>query len=412
MLTAIFFKGLRDLRSSRGTGKGLQTLCLAMSMLCSLAAMATQNPLPKAPFNTLPEFQITYYATGLGGARMLRFTKTGDLIVTVPGEGRVLILSPDRNGDGRADDMRILLDGLNGPHGADLHNGVLFIAEEDAIGRIPFNAKTRTVEGGYSRIIIGLPQGGGHSTRTVRVGPDGKLYVTVGSSCNVCDESDPRRAAMLRFDLDGSNGEIYARGLRNAVGFDWRPADGALYATENGRDFLGDDIPPCELNLIQRAKHYGWPFAYGNKIADPDFGFGALDKINKSTPPAFEFRAHNAPLGISFIRNPDAPAALRGAALVALHGSWNRNAKDGYKVVSLHWQADGRITQRDFLWGFLEKGKVMGRPVDIAEGPDGAFYVSDDYAGVIYKIAPPQSPCKWSIWPPQLPSLKCLTDAS
>jgi len=254
------------------------------------------------------------------------------------------------------------------------------------VGRIAFNDAAGKVEGGYLRLIP-LPHGGGHSTRTVRVGPDAKLYVTIGSSCNVCMETDPHRASMLRYDLDGAKGEIYAQGLRNSVGFDWRPADGALYATDNGRDLLGDDFPPCELNMITRGSHYGWPFANGQNIADPDFGFGAQHSINKSVPPVYEFRAHNAPLGITFIRNPDAAAALRGAALVALHGSWNRSVKDGYKVVSLHWREDGRIEARDFLWGFLENGAVHGRPADVAEGPDGAIYVSDDYAGNIYRIA-------------------------
>jgi glucose/arabinose dehydrogenase len=333
---------------------------------------------------TPPGYQVSYFATGIEGARMLRFTASGALIVSVPDKGRVILLSS--KGQGAAPDSHVLLDGLNAPHGVDVHDGILYIAEEDGVGRIAFNDETGKVEGGYRRIIA-LPYGGGHSTRTVRVGPDDKLYVTVGSSCNVCMEADPRRAAMLRYDLDGSNGEIYAQGLRNSVGFDWRPADGALFATDNGRDSLGDDFPPCELNMIVQGGHYGWPFANGHNIADPDFGLGAQHKINISESPVYEFRAHNAPLGITFIRNRAAPAELRGAALAALHGSWNRSAKDGYKVVSLHWRADGRIEARDYLWGFLENGEVFGRPVDVAEGPDGAIYVSDDYAGNIYRIA-------------------------
>lgn len=333
---------------------------------------------------TLPGYQVSYFATGIEGARMLRFTASGALIVSVPDKGRVILLSS--KGQGAAPGSHVLLDGLNAPHGVDVHDGILYVAEEDAVGRIAFNDTTGRVKGGYRRIIP-LPYGGGHSTRTVRVGPDNKLYVTVGSSCNVCIERHRRRAAMLRHDLDGSHGEIYAQGLRNSVGFDWRPVDGALFATDNGRDSLGDDVPPCELNHIARGRHYGWPYAYGKNIPDPKFGEGAEDKIAKATPPAFSFRAHNAPLGIIFVRNSDAPVELRSAALVALHGSWDRSKKDGYKVVSLHWQEDGTIVQRDFLWGFLEDGEVIGRPVDIAEGPDGAFYVSDDYAGNIYRIS-------------------------
>lgn len=364
------------------------------ALLCLMMLFSGLGPVPAASagmvdqiLKSQSEFRITLYASALAGVRMLRFTPEGDLIASQTPSGRVIILSRDTDGDGLSDARRVLLDGLNGPHGVDLDAGMLYVAEEDAIGRIKFNDATNTIEGAYQRIITGLPQGGGHSSRTLRVGPDGKLYVSVGSSCNVCLEDDPRRAAMLRYDLDGGNAEIFAQGLRNSVGFDWRPADGALYATDNGRDWLGDDFPPCELNRIEQGGHYGWPYANGRNIPDPEFGAGAADKIARAMAPAFEFRAHNAPLGISFVRNPGAPKGLRGTALVALHGSWNRREKDGYKVVSLHWQPDGSIIQRDFLWGFLENGKVRGRPVDVAEGPDGAFYVSDDFAGRIYRVA-------------------------
>jgi mono/diheme cytochrome c family protein len=189
---------------------------------------------------------------------------------------------------------------------------------------------------------------------------------------------------MLRFRPDGSEGEVYARGLRNAVGFDWRPDTGELYATDNGRDLLGDDFPPCELNRVVRGGDYGWPVANGRRILDPDLGPGHEARAAASLPPAFEFPAHNAPLGIRFLRTPGPHA---GTALVALHGSWNRTRKDGYKVVALHWREDGGITSEDFLWGFLEDDDVIGRPVDVTEGPDGTVFVSDGYAGVVYRIA-------------------------
>lgn len=369
------------------TGSAITAICLILHYLIVAPSAADAAALVNARLKTLPGFQITVFASEVPGARLLRFTATGDLIVSLTDQGRVLILSPDHNGDGAADAQRTLLEGLNGPHGIDLFDGMLYVAEENAIGRIAFDDATGSIAGGYKRMITGLPQGGGHSTRTVRVGPDAKLYITIGSTCNVCVEADPRRAAMLRYDLDGTNGVIHAQGLRNAVGFDWRPSDGALFATDNGRDLLGDDLPPCELNLIEEGRHYGWPYAYGNNIPDPKFDTGREDEIAKATPPAFEFRAHNAPLGITFVRNSHAPETLRDAALVALHGSWNRSKKDGYKVVSLHWQADESIVQRDFLWGFLQNETVIGRPVDVAEGPDGAFYISDDYAGIIYRIS-------------------------
>jgi cytochrome c553 len=171
------------------------------------------------------------------------------------------------------------------------------------------------------------------------------------------------------------------------VGFAWQPSTGDLYATDNGRDLLGDDFPPCELNRIEDGAFYGWPMINGTGSLDPDHGPGNEYRLAKAVDPAHEFRAHNAPLGITFVTGEQVPPAYREAALVALHGSWNRTSKDGYKVVSLHWRADGTIEERDFAAGFEVDGDVIGRPVDVAEGPDGAFYVSDDYAGVIWRVA-------------------------
>jgi glucose/arabinose dehydrogenase len=358
-----------------------------------IAHLLFQRGVEAPPASTVAErihvpegFSIGLFATGLANARFLRPTPSGDLLVSVPRTGKIHLLERDANGDGRSDGVRVLLDGLSRPHGLDLQDGWLYVGEGDAIGRIRFDPATRLTEGAYQRIASGIPEKGNHWTRTVRVGPDGLLYLTIGSSCNVCEEKDPRRAAMLRMRLDGSGQEIFATGLRNAVGFDWRPATGELFATDNGRDLLGDDFPPCELNRITQGGFYGWPYANGDNQPDPDFGAGHQDRIATAIPPAHSFRAHNAPLGITFLRQPPAGDAWAGAALVALHGSWNRTRKDGYKVVSLHWAEDGVIEERDFAWGFEQDGEVIGRPVDVAEGEDGAIYISDDYAGVIYRM--------------------------
>lgn len=333
-------------------------------------------------------FSISIFASGIPNARFLRPTPSGALLVSQPRSGTILMLEPDLDGDGRSDGRSTLLEGLNRPHGIDIHDGWLYVAEGDAIGRVrvdDFSASAEQLAAGYERIVDGLPSGGNHWSRTVRVGPDGWLYVTVGSSCNVC-EDPPRRAAMLRFRLDGSDEEIYASGLRNSVGFDWRPGTGELFATDNGRDLLGDDFPPCELNRIVRGGFYGWPYVNGDGVIDPDLGDAAPDRVRDSIPLVHGFRAHNAPLGITFIRSDAVPADYRGAALVALHGSWNRSKKDGYKVVSLHWDAAGRIEERDFAVGFERDDDVVGRPVDVAEGSDGAFYISDDFAGAVYRV--------------------------
>jgi glucose/arabinose dehydrogenase len=336
---------------------------------------------------TVPSgLEITLFHAGLPNVRMLRPTPAGDLLASVPRTGDVHLLERDADGDGRADGVRRLLTGLSRPHGLELHEGWLYVAETDAVGRIRFDAAARATSGSYERIVSGLPEKGNHWTRTLRLGPDGWLYLTIGSSCNVCEEQDPRRAAMLRFRPDGSRPETFATGLRNAVGFDWRPATGELFATDNGRDLLGDDFPPCELNRIVRGGFYGWPYANGDNVPDPDLGAGNEARVAQALPPAHAFGAHNAPLGIVFVRGDGLGDGYRGAALVALHGSWNRTRKDGYKVVSLHWLADGRIEERDFVVGFEREENVIGRPVDVAEGGNGAIYLSDDYAGAVYRV--------------------------
>jgi glucose/arabinose dehydrogenase len=327
------------------------------------------------------------FADGLDGARFLRFTAAGDLLVSQPRAGVVTLLFRDQDGDGRSDGRRVLLKDLDQPHGLDFHDGWLYVAETGAVGRIRFDAATRSASGAFERVVKDLPKGGGHWTRTLRFGPDGLMYVSVGSNCNVCTETDRRRAAITRYRPDGSGEEIFARGLRNAVGFDFQPGTGDLYATDNGRDLLGDDFPPCELNRVVQGGFYGWPFANGNRVPDPDFGKGHEAEIAASIPPVHAFRAHNAPLGMTFVAGDAVPEDLRGAVLVALHGSWNRSRKDGYKVVSVRLGADGRSTEKDFLTGFLKGDDVIGRPVDVAQGPDAAFYVSDDYGGAIFRVA-------------------------
>ncbi len=335
---------------------------------------------------TVPDgYGISLFARDLPRARMLRVTAHDDVLVASAANGRVYWLSNDTDGEGRAAEQRVLLDGLDGPNGLDLWQGYLYVAERDKIGRVRFDDANGRIEGQYEVIIRNLPKGGSHWRKTIRFSPDGLLYLTIGSSCNACLEDDERRAAMLRFTPDGKFIDIYATGLRNSAGFDWR-GDGALYATDNGRDLLGDDFPPCELNLIEQGGFYGWPFANGARVPDPDVGTGRAAVIAASIPPVFEFRAHNAPLGIVFLTSEQQQAKFRGAALVALHGSWNRSRKDGHKVVALHWDADGVIRASDFVTGFLVDENVIGRPAELAEDSAGHIYVSDDYANAVYRI--------------------------
>jgi len=360
-----------------------------------------------------PGFSVQLYAADLPRARFLRVTAAGDLLVSRPHAGDIVLLRRDADGDGAPDARETLLEGLRRPLGLDLADGWLYIAESNRIGRIAFDAARGTTSGSYQPFIEGLTDNGNHWSKTLRVGPDGDLYLAQGSTCNVCAEDDPRRATLMRFPAAGDpaagapaagapaagapaagvpaaggDGEVIATGLRNAVGFDWAPWDGALYATDNGRDLLGDDFPPCELNHITAGGFYGWPYFNGDNVPDPDMGADPEAATRSPTPPAFAFRAHNAPLGITFLRPLGRlPEDYRRSALVALHGSWNRSSPDGYKVVSLHWTEQG-IVERDFLRGFLrDDGEISGRPVDVAQGPDGAIYVSDDYAGAIYRVS-------------------------
>lgn len=333
-----------------------------------------------------PGFAVNTYASGIANARFLRFTATGDLLVSSPRQGTVFLLERDASGDGTADGRIALLTDLNRPHGIALHDGWLYVGETDAIVRVRFDAQTRQVSGTPERIVTGLPGGGNHWTRTVDVGPDGKLYVSIGSSCNVCIEDDPRRATVVRYDLDGKNETIFASGLRNAVGFDWQPGTGELYATDNGRDMLGDDFPPCELNRVVAGGFYGWPFANGDRVPDPDLGDGKGELIAKSIPPVHGFGAHTAPLGMTFYDGTMFPEKYRGAIFAALHGSWNRSKKSGYEVVAVFLDENGGAREEPFMTGFLVGEKVYGRPVDVAVGPDGALYVSDDFTGAIYRV--------------------------
>jgi glucose/arabinose dehydrogenase len=337
-------------------------------------------------------FRLEVYSTDVPLARWPLVTPAGDLIVARTRADEIVLLGRDANGDGRPDAVRKLLDQLDHPHGLALRDGWLYVGEANGIGRIRFDTASGEVSGPFEHIVDDFTSDGLHTTKSIGFGPDGWLYVAQGSSCNACIEKDERRATIMRMQPDGTQREIYATGLRNSVGLDWAPWDGALYATENGRDLLGDDIPPDELNRVERNTFYGWPFVHGAGIADPDLGAGHAAEAARAVAPMHAFRAHNAPLGLAFLRGSNLPAGYSRTALVALHGSWNRSKPDGYKVVALDWQPDGRIVERDFLAGFLGDDGVLGRPAGIAQGPDGAIFITDDYAGVIYRVVPANRP--------------------
>jgi len=331
----------------------------------------------------LPDgFHINVFAENVPHARMMAVSPEGDVAVSSMREGNVILLQRDSDNDGVSDGRTTLLSGLDIPHGVAFHGGYIYVAETHRIVRAVYDSATRKA-GAVESVFEGLPPGGNHRTRTIGFGPDDWLYVTVGSTCNVCIEDHPYRAAMLKMRPDGSDSTIYATGLRNTVGFDWQPETGRLFGTDNGRDLLGDDIPNCEINLIEEGQFYGWPYTFDMKVTDPDFGAGREEEIARSRVMAHGLGGHVAPLGIRFLQNV---SGYEGTALVALHGSWNRSVLSGYKVVALHFDENGLITETDFLTGFEKGGDVIGRPVDIVEGPEGAIYISDDYSGTIYRV--------------------------
>jgi len=332
-------------------------------------------------------FSLSVFADNLPGARMLLITKVGDVLVSLPKDGKVMLLEQSHKLKGVTSVRRTLINNLNFPHGLAFYQDWLYIAESDAVGRIHFDARTGKTKGDYQRLITGLPEGGNHWSRSIHFGPDNKLYVSVGSSCNVCEEQDPRRAALLRFTAEGQQAEIFATGLRNTVGFDWHPISHKLYGVDNGRDFLGDNFPPCELNQIEQAGFYGWPYVNGNQILDPDFGKTNPSGLARSIAPVHEFGAHTAPLSLIFLKSKVLRSALKADALVALHGSWNRSVKTGYKLVALTFDAEKGISERDFITGFEKNDDVIGRPVDIIEADDGSLYISDDFSGSIYRVS-------------------------
>lgn len=233
-----------------------------------------------------------------------------------------------------------------------------------------------------------LPAGGNHFSRSIGFGPDGKLYVSIGSSCNVCIEKDPRRAKIYVSNPDGTDVRQFASGLRNSVFFTWHPKTREMWATDMGRDLLGDNIPPEEVNILRDGGFYGWPYCYGANVNDRSFDSSdtAQKKCAESIPPHITFQAHSAPLGLTFI--PDSwPKAYRGDVLVSYHGSWNRSEPTGYKIVRFDLDSAFQNTQEsDFLTGFLQGGGAIGRPVDVLFDAKGILYISDDKSGVIYRV--------------------------
>jgi glucose/arabinose dehydrogenase len=323
-------------------------------------------------------FDVNVFADGLPHARMLAQSPTGELVVSQHFEGWITKVA-DRDGDGVADEHVPILTGLNVPHGLAFADDRLVVAESHRVLVLD-----RWWDGSTAREIIKLPRGGQHLTRTLSVGPDGLLYVSIGSSCDVCIESEPMRAAIWRFGLDGSGGQAVAGGLRNAVGLAWQPDTDRLWVTENERNELGEELPPDELNEIHPGATYGWPFCYGSSVPAPELG--DPERCSTSLPPALELPAHSAPLGLAFYSGDRFPADMRGDLFVAFHGSALRERPVGYSLVRIPFRGGTPQAPVEFARGWLVGDDSWGRPVAPFVGRDGALYLTDDKAGAIYRI--------------------------
>ena len=346
----------------------------------SLDATAA-NSLPLANIKLPPGFEVTLFAT-VPNARQMALGKR-NLFVGSMGEGKVYAIPLH---GARAGVPRVIADGLSMPVGVAFHQGDLYVS---AVSRI---LRLRGIEARLDKpprpevVSAEYPTDTHHGWKFIAFGPDHKLYVPVGAPCNICEPDPARYANITRLDVRTGKVEVVARGVRNSVGFDWHPVSGELWFTDNGRDMLGDDVPPDELNRLDPiGQHFGYPYCHGGTIADPEFGMGRPCK--DFTPPAQNLGAHVAALGMRFYTGRQFPAQYKNAIFIAEHGSWNRARKSGYRISVARLQDQRVVAYEPFATGWLQGESAWGRPADVQVLPDGSLLVSDDLAGAIYRIA-------------------------
>ncbi|MFZ6030762.1 MAG: PQQ-dependent sugar dehydrogenase [Chloroflexota bacterium] len=398
--TAIPLPALAPTQAATAAPASLTPNPTGTGALPPLSPTAAETPTASSPTQVLPPagtialppgFGITVFAQGLDDSRMLAIGPDGWLYVAERGAGRIVRL-PDRDGDGLADGIESVADGLTRPSSlAFFRDGSLYAAETERIWRLDAPDE----QGVYRQrevAVDGLPAGGNHHTRTVLFSPDWRtMFVSIGSTCNVCNEADPLRAALVAYHLDPNGqvvgeGRVYAAGLRNAVGLAFRPGTEELWVTNNGRDLLGDDLPPETVYIVEEGGDHGWPHCHAGRIVDPDFGSaGACEGV---VDPVVEMQAHAAPLGLNFYTGRQFPSEYQGDLFVAFHGSWNRSQPTGYKLVRIPIDDQGQPGPvQDFAVGWLRAdGTTWGRPVDVITASDGSLYASDDREGIVYRI--------------------------
>ncbi|HEV7663517.1 MAG TPA: PQQ-dependent sugar dehydrogenase [Chloroflexota bacterium] len=327
-------------------------------------------------------FSIVQVASGLKNPRFMTFDDAGNLLVADAGRGAVYRYAAGGGSIAPSGQPPApLVSGLEAPSNVVVHNGYLYIGETRTISRYAYDPNAAA--GGREAIVSDLPTGG-HSTRTVQFDAAGAMYVSVGSSCNICDESDQRRAAILRFADDGSGQQVFARGLRNAVGLAIQPGSGLLWATVNERDNQGNEIPPDLVTIVAEGQNFGWPGCQPPNATPQDAG----RDCSAITPPTVGLQAHGAPLGLAFSTGQQFPGDYANDLFVIQHGSWNRQPPAEPKVVRLHFDGLRPVSAQDFATGWqMADGSRWGRPAGVVVAPDGSLIISDDQAGTLYRIA-------------------------
>ena len=368
------------------------------------------DKVPSLPGFEIPAgFSLNIFAKNVPGARAIEIDPKGRILVSETSEGKIVALS-DKNGDHVSDEQKVLASGLKKPHGLAMNcKGVegcfLYVAERDELSRFPYDAEALTLGKKENLMRIASSIADRHFTRSILFLPPSEedtLLISVGSSCDVCHEKDNDHASILSYNIKTGVKEVYAKGLRNAVFMALNPLGGKVFVTEMGRDNLGDNIPPDEINIIEKGKNYGWPICYGKNIHDTqfdkntyirnpcmEFSAGGGSTFGGETPSFIDLQAHSAPLGLAFIPEEGWSEEYRHNMLVAYHGSWNRSTPTGYKIVRIKMNAQGEyLGTEDFISGWLTKGGAKtGRPVDIKVLPGGVAYISDDSSGVIYRLS-------------------------
>lgn len=359
---------------------------LAVVTSFKIVYKSSELDLPLDKIKLPPGFAISVYAH-VPNARSMALTSTGTLFVGNRSKDKVYAVK-DTDGDMVADKTYVIDEGLKMPNGVALKGGDLYVSAVNRILKYENIEKNLDAPPEPKIVFDGYPTERHHGWKYIAFGPEGKLYVPVGAPCNVCDKENDIYATITRLDINNPEPEIIARGVRNSVGFDWDPQTGDLWFSDNGRDMMGDDIPPCELNHLQSiGEHFGFPYCHGGVITDPKYGTD--QSCNEYKKPVWKFKAHVAPLGVKFYTGKQFPKKYSNAVFIAQHGSWNRSKKIGYRIM-VGFKTGNKIDKMEvFASGWLDdkSQKSWGRPVAFAQMPDGSLLVSDDYADVIYRIA-------------------------